>query len=115
MCRLNSLGRWKAINTKCRIYSAARPTHGAVAAITWNSIRRFNQHTFFWCAAELGGARPAVAPYQCSNLYARYVFERRGHLHPLTALPIITKFLGMKIWVLLFTALASASPVMAQE
>jgi len=30
----------------------------------------------------------------CSNLSTRHVFERRGHLHPPIALPIITKFLA---------------------
>jgi len=43
---------------------------------------------------NLVSTRWAVAPYPCSNFNAWYVFERRGHLHPLIALHIVTKFLA---------------------
>src|SRR5213080_2039383 len=69
----------------------------------------FNRRIFFWCGAELwfGVSR---------NLESRHVFD-----------PLVRPFASgncpayhyeiscMKIWVLLFAALASASPVIAQE
>src|SRR5215467_14399136 len=79
------------------------------AVITWSSILIFNQRTFFWCAAKLWCA------VSC-NLDGRPVFDLVvGTFASGNSPAYHYEISGMKIWVLLFAALASASPVLAQE
>src|SRR5215472_8051739 len=86
-------------------------TPGEAGRTTSSSIQKFNLRTFFWCVAcnadDLICARSSSVWQPRLSISGAFASVKRSAYH--------YKISGMKIWVVLFAALRSASPLLAQE